>query len=1213
MNDAAVAAGKTEEYTPLTPGQERSWILADLAAPAAPQLSVGVGIRGPVDLDALRSSLRWVQSRHPSLRTRVAAGARQRAVVQRAESSGGELAYHDLSGEPPPQHDEQLAELGLHAPLRTDGALARYTLVRFAADRHELHVMMHALAADRHSVGVFLEELLEAYRAFSAAVTPQLPDPSLRFTDHARACRQPGSEHGSRGDLEYWQESLAGLPDPLELPFALPRAAQPSFECKTVPFSISTDVTAALRRLGAQESASPAAVLTTALVILLHRYCGRDDIVLGTPVSGRLQPGADRVIGPFQDVLPVRFLLPYDPTWREALQLVRDVLAETADHQAVAFGRIVEQTRPARRVNMHPLFQILVGPVRPLRQERVAGQTVFTVHEPITRCSPFDIELYLEEPESAPPAPGGLLSGFLRYNASMFGSEQAGTLLRHLLRQLEQLATVPDAHLSNLPLLDTAEHSEIVHKWNSTKTDYPRERCVHTLVEERAFTSPEAPALRWEDTRLTYRELDARANRLANYLRGIGVRPEARVGLFFGYTAAWVISALATLKAGGTFVPLDPAYPPERLAAMCEDAQVEVLLHGNHEGSLPFDRGPAVHVGVGCEQFADQPATAPPDLAVPDNLAYVMFTSGSTGRPKAIGVTHRNIVRTVVNTNYVAFLPGDTVGQASNISFDAVTLEAWGALLAGALLVGLRKEQVMQPQLLKRLLVENGIDIFFIPSALMKQVVSEAPDTFASLRYFLSGGEQADFHTLVRLLAHGAPQHLVNPYGPTETTVFAITYRCNDLKDTEQLVPIGYPISNTTCYVLDRYRWPVPAGVVGEIFVGGDGVARGYLGQPGVTADRFVPDPFGDEPGARLYRTGDLGRYRYDGAVEFLGRIDRQVKIRGFRIEPGDVEACLLRSGQVSQAAVQVGRDAGGDDMLIAYLVPQAAALDLDDVRSYLRGQLPTYLLPGAFVTLPSLPLNANGKLDAHALARLTAAGTGGTREIVEPRTATEGRLDALWRETLDAEAFGIHDDFFELGGDSLAATSLAARIRAVFRCEVPLRLLFEFPTISALAEVIDKLRTSGPPPTPVNQEQSAAEPGGEPARHAPEAAASPTRDRVAGIWREVLDSPAIGIHDDFFAVGGHSLKAIKIVSRIRADLGVEVPLALVFEHRTIAGLADAIDAVRAESAGVTPEAVPAEQRDSPAAGPAAGVRDLIEHVADLSDDDIERLLVPGS
>jgi amino acid adenylation domain-containing protein len=1224
---------------PVSFGQEQTWFLQQLVPVSAlHHVAARVRIRGPLDSGALRRSLAAVHERHAA--PHAVFGFRGDALTLEIVD-GQELALteRDLSLAPAARRAELLAEIeeeALRRPFDLErGPLARFHLVRLDARNHALLVVLHRLAADERSVEVIRRELLASYAAFAAGEEPDLPDLSFQYPEHAAQEREllAGADAGER--LARWRETLAGLPDPVELPWSERRGTAPSMAGRSVDLPVPASAWDALRALAEQEGAGLAVAAQAGLAAFLHRFARRRDVVLGASATGRGRPGADDVVGPFAGVLPLRVRVAGDPTWRELLRQVRDVDAAARVQPEVPLRLLCEELRPQAHPNMAPLVQVAVSPL-PREASRTVDGVAFTFAPAESDEALFDVELRLDE------TPGDVRA-VLRCKADLFGAEAAGQLARRLASLLEQMAASPDLRFSNLSVVPDDERQLVVDEWNQTRTDFPRERTIHALFEECADRAPDAPALRWEGFQLTYGELDREANRVAHHLRRHGVGLETRVGLYYGYSAEWVIGALATLKAGGAYVPLDPAYPASRLAAMCEDSDVQVLLV--QEGLDDRAELPAAHrivLSAEAAAIGAEPDTRLPDLASPDALAYVMFTSGSTGRPKAIGVTHRNVVRTVRETNYVAFGPSDTVGQASNISFDASTLEVWGALLGGSRLVGLRKEDVLQPERLRELLVANDVDIFFIPAALMKQLVSEAPGIFGSLTYFLSGGEQADYHTLRRLLDHGAPKHLINPYGPTETTVFAVTYECNGMTEAERHVPIGYPIGNTTCYVLDQYLQPVPHGVTGELYVGGDGVARGYLSRPDLTADKFVPDPFAGEPGARLYSTGDLGRHRDDGMLEFLGREDRQVKMRGFRIEPAEVEACVLDSGLAREVSVQVERDRAGGEMLVAYVVPPGGdSVDVDALREHVRTRVPAYMLPSLFVPIAALPLNANGKLDVRALREALPTARPETATI-EPRTGTEGRLDALWRDVLDLDRLSMDDDFFALGGTSRQAARLVTRAGRVFGERIPLGLLFEHPTVAAFAEAIDRLRSPAapavpavpaapvavapsppppaPPPMPVTPPAPiiAAPPPPRPAPPPPRAArpaSADTEELLAAIWREVLEVDELGPNDNFFTIGGHSLNANRAVARAQAAFGRDIPLRLLFQNPTLSAFAAAVGSLEDEEPGFEDELrpLPAAPLRATAAHGQPSIEQLLEAVEELSDEEVRRLIGSGS
>ncbi|MBX7265792.1 amino acid adenylation domain-containing protein [Micromonospora sp. Llam7] len=1169
---------------PATSAQEQLWLLQQLKPNATVNhLSLMVDIQGPLEIDALRRALQAVVTRHDALRAvfRRSAGT----LIQEVLADNPHFTICDLESVSPGERDRQLANVRadhLRRPFDlADGPLIRFVLVVLDLDRYQLLLVGHRIVMDEASLDILTRELLDCYRSFAQRRRPELPPLPFRFIDfaHQAARRGPGA------DLDYWRRALADLPDPLELPFTRARGTELCLDAEVLPFRMTDRVVGGVRQLAEQEGTTPYAVLLTAFVVLLHRYTRSRDIVLGAMREGRSAPGATEVIGAFADLAVLRIGLPPDPTWREAVRLVRDELAAAQAHPDVSFQQLVQAVRPERHLNLHPLFQVMVAPAPDAGRHGVE-EVVFDIDAGHGEQILYDVELRID-------TDGGLL----KVSRELFGREHAEEILHHYTGQLAQLIEEPDTHLSNLSLLTGVERAVIVRDWNQTGTDFPAGSTIQSLFDTWAERTPDAPALHWPTVDLTYAELEIRANQLAHHLRGLGVGVETRVGLYFGHTASWVVGALATLKAGGLYVPLDPAYPSDRLTAMCEDADVKVLLlHSAAQDGLDFPAAKRVFLDTD-EAVIARESSHPPKVEVgPDNLAYIMFTSGSTGRAKAIGVTHRNVVRTVCETPYVDFRPTDTVGQASNISFDAATFEVWGALLNGARLVGLRKEDVLDPHRLKAQLLAHQITIFFLPAALMKHIVSEQPDTFGSLRYFFSGGEQADLHTIRRMLRHGPPENLINPYGPTETTVFAIVYRCNDMPDTETYVPIGYPIGNTTSYVLDEYLQPVPVGVVGELFVGGDGVARGYIGQSDLTADKFIADPFSDQPGARLYRTGDLARYRQEGMIDFLGRMDRQVKIRGFRVEPAEIENCLLGTGLVREASVQVGVDRSGDEVLVGYVTPIGTEVDTEQLREQVRARLPIYMVPGVFVTLSAFPLNANGKLDIPALKRVQPSEA--TGETAEAPTPTEARLLKLWQQVL-GERIAVSDDMFTAGGDSLSLVRFIEQVGAEFVIEVPYRAAFDCRTVAALAVEIDLILPAG---------------------HATETAygaSAPSSAEVTGndqqqlldIWREVLEVPTLGPDDNFFDNGGHSLKVTRVVSRVRTVFGWDVPVSLLFENPTVATFAAALAAVMAEG----PESPVSTAINPMATGSQDSIDSLLDEIERLSEGDVDRLLNPES
>ncbi|WP_116121159.1 non-ribosomal peptide synthetase, partial [Archangium gephyra] len=793
-----------------------------------------------------------------------------------------------------------------------------------------------------------------------------------------------------------------------------------------------------------------------------------DDISVGSPIAGRRHSELEGLIGFFVNTLVLRARLSSVSSFRELLHQVRETTLGAFAHQDIPFEKLVEELRPPRDLSRTPLFQVMFAlqnapqsaidlpglSLRPLMPDEVASK--------------FDLTLSLfDNPEG--------FSGVLDYCTELFEHETASRMVSHLGVLLEALISRPEAPLSALPLLTGTERQQVLVEWNQTRTDYPRDSSIHGQFEAQASRTPDAIAVQEGEQRLTYRELNERANQLAWRLRSLGVGTEVMVGLLLERSTDMVVAMLATLKAGGVYLPLDTSYPSERLAFMLEDSSARVLVTlQSLQARLPAHSARLLLLDSESSALAQQPRHAPPSGAGSDNLAYLIYTSGSTGRPKGVAVPHLGVLRLVLSSDYVRFTPEDRVAHVSNTSFDAATFEVWGALLSGARLVILSREQLLSPLELGATLREHAVSTLFLTTALFNQVASLAPSSFSSLRNVLFGGEASDALSIRRVLEAGAPARLLNAYGPTESTTFATWHLVQSVAPHASSVPIGRPISNTTAFVLDTHLQPVPAGVPGELYLGGDGLARGYLGRPELTAEKFVPHPFSSSPGARLYRTGDKVRWLPDGQLEFLGRLDSQVKLRGFRIELGEIESALRAHSSVRQAVVVVREDSG-DKRLVAYVVPTSPrppgegrgeggaspALNTADLSTFLKGSLPEYMVPSAFVALEALPLTPNGKLDARALPAPETS-LAASSHYVAPSSELEQRLAGIWAQVLGVKQVGIHDNFFELGGHSLLATQVVSRIRSAFQVELPLRALFEAPSVASFAAHLSSALQSG-------------------------------------------------------------------------------------------------------------------------------------------------------
>ncbi|WP_164003063.1 non-ribosomal peptide synthetase, partial [Pyxidicoccus caerfyrddinensis] len=790
---------------------------------------------------------------------------------------------------------------------------------------------------------------------------------------------------------------------------------------------------------------------------LLARYSGQDDIVVGSPIAGRRFAQLEGLIGFFVNTLALRARLTPGLTFRELLAQVKESTLGAYAHQDVPFEKLVEALQPQRDMSRTPLFQVMLvlqnAPppasadteelsVLPVEQEGIGAK--------------FDLTFTFTHSSQG-------LVGSVSYSTALFREDTVRRLVTHLRMLLQGVVARPETSLSELPLLDDAERHQLLREWNGAHAEYPADACLHTLIEAQVERTPDAVALCFEGESLTYRQLDTRANQLAWHLRSLGVGPEVRVGLFLERSLELVVALLATLKAGGAYVPFDPDYPAQRLAWMLEDARPVVLLALQRLLSrLPAHGARLLCLDSPPDSLALQPRHAPPPLASADALAYVIFTSGSTGRPKGAMNSHRGVVnRLLWGQQEYGLSAADTVLQKTPFSFDVSVWEFFWPLLTGARLVLARPGGHQEPDYLVRLIAQEGITtLHFVPS--MLQVFLEEPELERcnALQRVMCSGEALPLELAQRCLQRLPSADLHNLYGPTEAAVEVTYYAC--VRDEpHRSVPIGRPVANTQIRILDVHLRPVPIGVPGELFIGGVQVGRGYLGRPELTAERFIPDPFSDTPGARLYRTGDVARWLPDGLVEYLGRADFQVKVRGLRIELGEIESALQQQHSVQQAVVLAREDRAGDKRLVAYVVGRGGtqAVEVSALRARLHEKLPEYMVPQAFVVLEAFPLTPSGKVDRKALPAPEAPS--GSAAYVAPRTPTEEILASLWAGLLRTEKVSVEDDFFALGGHSLLATQVVSRVRSALGVELPLRALFEAPTVAALAARIDSSRES--------------------------------------------------------------------------------------------------------------------------------------------------------
>ncbi len=1033
----------------LSYAQQRLWLIEQLEPGAAAyHIPTALSLKGRLDADSLVAALREVVRRHESLRTRFASadGRPVQVVEQDVEL---DVPVADLTGLEKAERDERAKELAREEARRpfdlTRAPLVRATLVRLTHEEHVLLLTMHHIVSDGWSMGVLVGELRALYEAYAAGQGSPLEELPIQYADYA--AWQRGWLRGEvlEGQLSYWRGQLAGAPEVLEVACDRPRPSAPSYEGAVESVSLPEGLAESLRELARREGVTLYMLLLAAWQTLLMRYTNQGDIVVGSPVAGRTRAETESLIGFFVNTLVLRSDLSGDPTFRELLGRVREVCLGAYAHQEVPFEKIVEELAPERHLNRNPLFQVMfILQNEPAEASEPSGVSLRSLQAGGT-ATQFDLTLIAAEK-------GRGLAAALEYQTDLFDGARIRRMLGHLQTLLEGVASDPGARLSALPLLTEAEERQTLVGWNSTRAEYGREERLHRLIEEQVERTPEAVAVRFEGRDLTYRELNARANRLARFLRSCGVGRGERVGVCVERSLEMVVALLGVLKAGGAYLPLDPEYPRERLGFMLEDARVPVLLTQERlAASLPEHGARAVRLDADWGRVSAEPDENLEDELDGGDLAYVIYTSGSTGRPKGVQVPHRALCNLLASMGESPGLSRDDVLlSVTTLSFDIAGLEIFLPLVNGARLHVASREETMDGGALAKAIAERGVTCMQATPATWHLLIAAGWAGDGRLKA-LCGGEALGGDLAGQLLERCGS--LWNVYGPTETTIWST--RC-EVKRAGGRITIGRPIANTQVYVLDRRMRAQPVGVPGELHIGGTGLARGYLNRPSLTAEKFIPDPFSSEPGARLYRTGDLARQLPDGELEFLGRIDHQVKVRGFRIELGEIESALAAHNSVRECVVLAREDEPGDKRLVAYIVAgQGSTPAAKDLREYLKERLPEYMVPQAFVRLPEMPRMPNGKVNRPALRAPEAADTVAGDDYAEPRTPVEARLIELWAEVTGAERVGVHDNFFDIGGHSLLGMMLVSRVKEVFNVEVGLRVLFESPTVAEFASAL--------------------------------------------------------------------------------------------------------------------------------------------------------------
>jgi amino acid adenylation domain-containing protein len=1056
---------------PLSYAQQRLWFL-DQLQPNSSLYNIPIALRlvGTLNQAALAQSLEEIIHRHEALRTNfITVDGTPRQVIQTATNwTISVVNCQHLSIKAQEIAAQQLAQKqAIQSFDLASEVLIRVTLVVLSETEHLLNVCMHHIVSDGWSMGVFVSELAALYNAYSIGL-PSLPDATripltplpIQYADFAIWQRKWLVGDVLQRQLNYWQQQLKDAPALLVLPTDRPRPAVQTFVGAYQDFALSVELTQGLMQLSQQQDCTLFMTLLAAFDTLLYRYTGTEDILVGSPIANRDRSEIEGLIGFFVNTLVMRSNLSENPSFAELLTRVRSMALSAYAHQNLPLEMLVEALQPERDLSHTPLFQVMFALQNPyLSEVELSGLSISSL--PIEGATAkFDLTLVMENT-------GNGLIGVWEYNTDLFDASTIERMTGHFLTLLSSIVANPLEQISQLPLLTEVERQQLLIEWNHTQVNYPVDQCIHQLFEQQVRRTPDAVAVVFENQQLTYHELNCRANQLAHYLQSLGVGADVLVGICVERSWEMIVGLLGILKVGGAYVPLDPEYPPERLSFILTDTQVKVLLTQQQlVKKLPAHTAQLVCLDTDLEKITQNSNSNPVNTATSPNLAYVIYTSGSTGQPKGVLVNHHHVTRLFAATNsWYKFNSQDVWTMFHSYAFDFSVWEIWGALLYGGRLVVVPYLLTRSPESFYKLLSQEQVTILNqTPSAFRQLIQAEQSIGMSNLnlRLVIFGGEALELESLQPWFERHGDQkpQLVNMYGITETTVH-VTYRPLSLDDLNRTASvIGRPIPDLQVYVLDQHLQPVPIGVPGEMYVGGEGVTRGYLHRDELTAQRFISNPFQrSKGGERLYRTGDLARYLPNGELEYLGRIDQQVKIRGFRIELGEIEGLLAQHPAVWESVVVVREDEPGDKRLVAYVVSQVAqAPTRAELRSFLKEKLPDYMIPNAIVILESLPLTSNGKIDRRSLP-IPESRAGIEESLVAPRTPVEEKLAQIWAKVLRVEQVGIHDNFFELGGHSLLATQLVSRIRTSFKVELPLRSLFAAPTVAELAPSIQQLQ----------------------------------------------------------------------------------------------------------------------------------------------------------
>jgi amino acid adenylation domain-containing protein len=1053
----------SQSVFPASFAQQRLWFLDQLdPGTAAYNLPRAFRILGPLDADNLTRAFQIVIERHAALRT----------VFDSVEGEGRQIVLSEVEAEIPivelgefPQSERETEALRIAAEEGTkpfdlrEGPLIRPVLVRLEPERHFLVLTMHHIIADGWSIALLFREVTKTYAALTKGEAPDLPDLPLQYTEYAQWQREYMSGHVLAGEIEFWKRKLAGAQPLLELPIDRPRPATASWHGATEHLDVSVATLTKLKALAQAESSTLFMVAMAAFQSLLWRYTNQESILIGTPIAGRNDVELENMIGLFVNTLIFRGDISPKQTFRDVVRQVRSFALEAYAHQDLPFEKLVEELVPQRSLDTHPLFQVLFTFQNiPQQVFNIPG---LTVHEMPFEAgiAKFDLSVVMWE--------AGELHCEFEYNTDLFEPDTMKRLLQHFERILTGVVENPDLAVAKIPLMSTEEREQVLLEWNRTAIDYPKDLTIPSGFERQVERTPDATALLFAGEKWSYRQLNNEANRLAHRLIEKGVGAGSLVGVFVERSAEMVMALLGVLKTGAAYVPLDPGYPVERLKFLIEDASLSsVVTQSSIQDRLP-EKVRNVVVCDGDGNRAAAQSANPSRSVASDQRAYVIYTSGSTGTPKGVEGTHRaSLNRFSWMWRTYPFKAGEICCQKTNLGFVDSIWEIFGPLLAGVPNLIIPHEAARDPEEMLQLLAREHVTRMVLVPSLLRTLLDRAPNLqrrVPKLKLWTCSGEVLPGDLAKRFQQSFPEATLLNIYGSSEVAA-DVTYHEVAKGETTSTIAIGKPISNTQIYLVDEYGEPAPLGMRGQIFVGGDNLAHGYLNRPELTAERFVSNWLAPHRSPRLYRTGDLGRFRWNGDIEYLGRVDSQVKLRGLRIELGEIESVLNAHAGVREAVVMVSGE-GEQQKLAAYLVPNEdtkSAPSAGELRRYLRTKLPEHMVPASYWQVEALPLLPSGKVNRGALAGCGGKPLVDQEELAAPRNQVEEKLAEIWQELLEVEKVGIEQNFFELGGHSLLVLRVTARIRRMFDLELPVRSVFEAPTIARLAVEVQKAEAMG-------------------------------------------------------------------------------------------------------------------------------------------------------